>query len=213
MMTASSELTAIPREVIGKANRRLAQAHQIPAVLYGRGREPLSIAIDRHQFELFAAHHAAGSTLVSLEVEGEKKPVNAMVREVQRSAVKGTVLHIDFLEVSMDKPVHATVTLNLINDPEGVRAGGVLTINVHELNVEAKPAELPETVEWDVSAMQIGDTLHVGDISVPAGITLLDDPETIVASVQTPRLEVEEEVTEEAAEPEVIGAKPEAEEE
>lgn len=210
-MTSTNELTAIPREAIGKANRKLAEANQIPAVLYGPGREPRPIAIDRHQFELFAAHHAAGSTLVELAVEGEKKAINAMVREVQRSSVKGTILHIDFLEVSMNKPVHANVTLNLINDPEGVRAGGILTINIHELNVEAKPAELPETVEWDVSGLQIGDTLHIGDIVVPAGITLLDDPETIVASVQTPRVEVEEEAVEEAAEPEVIGAKAEAE--
>lgn len=210
-MSASSELTAIPREAVGKANRKLAEANQIPAVLYGRGREALSIAIDRHEFELFAAHHAAGSTVVELAVEGEKAPVNAMVREVQRSSVKGTILHIDFLAVSMNKPVHANVTLNLINDPEGVRAGGVLTVNIHELNVEAKPGDLPETIEWDVAGMQIGDTLHLSDLAVPAGVTLLDDPETIIASVQLPRLEVEEEVVEEAEEPEVIGAKEEDE--
>jgi large subunit ribosomal protein L25 len=211
-MTASTSLTATPREKIGKASRRLAGENRIPAVLYGPGREPVPVSVDRHDFELFIAHHAAGSTLVDLEIEGQKKPVAAMIREVQRSAVKGTVLHIDFLEVAMDKPVHAVVTLHLVNDPEGVKAGGVLTVNLHELNIEAKPADLPEMMEADVSALEVGDSLHVSDVPVPAGITVLDDPETIVASVQAPRLEVEEVVEEEVVEPELIG-KPEAEEE
>lgn len=205
-MSASSELTATPRTVIGKSSHRLASAGQIPAVLYGVGREALPIAVNRHDFELWAAHHAAGSGMVELRVEGEKKPVNAMVREIQHSSVKGTILHVDFLAVSMNKPVHANVPLHLMNDPEGVKAGGVLTVNIHELNVEALPAELPESMEWDVASLQVGDSLHVRDIVPPAGITLLDDPEAIVASVQAPRVEVEEAV-EEITEPEVIGSK------
>lgn len=209
-MTVSTELTATTRTVIGKASRRLAAAGEIPAVLYGVGRDAMPISVSRHDFELWAAHHAAGSGMVELKLEGEKKVINAMVREIQHSAVRGTILHIDFLAVSMNKPIHANVPLHLVNDPEGVKAGGVLTINVHELNVEALPSELPEVVEWDVTPLQMGQTLHLSDISVPAGIKLLDDPETIIASVQAPR--VEEEVVEEAAEPEVIG-KPAAEEE
>lgn len=211
-MSAGIALTVTPREKIGKANRRLAAENQIPAVLYGPGRDPIAVALDRHDFELFIAHHAAGSTLVDLSIEGQKKTVSAMVREVQRSAVKGTVLHVDFLEVAMNKPVHAVVTLHLVNDPEGVRAGGVLTVNIHEINIEAKPAELPEVIETDVSALQVGDTLHLADVVLPAGVTLLDDPEAIVASVQAPRIEVEEAPVEEMAEPELIG-KGESEEE
>lgn len=210
-MTAASELTATPRTVVGKSSHRLASVGQIPAVLYGVGREAMPIAVSRHDFELWAAHHAAGSGMVELKLEGEKKPVNAMVRDIQHSSVKGTILHVDFLAVSMNKPVHAVVPLHLVNDPEGVRAGGVLTINVHEINVEALPAELPELLEWDVSAMQVGDSLHVGDITAPAGITVLDDPEAIIASVQAPRVEVEG-AAEEITEPEVIGAKPADEE-
>lgn len=210
-MSTVNEITVTPRTVIGKTSHRLAAAGQIPAVLYGVGREAMPVAVNRHDFELWAAHHASGSGMVELKVEGEKKVVNAMVREIQHSAVKGTILHVDFLAVSMDKPIHANVLLHLVNDPEGVRAGGVLTVNIHELNVEALPAELPESIEWDVSAMQLGDTLHIRDIVAPKGITLLDDPEGIVASVQTPRAEVEE-VAEELAEPEVIGSKPSDEE-
>lgn len=210
-MTASSELTAYPRETIGKASRRLAHSGRIPAVLYGAGRDPIPLAIERHDFDLFTAHHAAGSTVVELRIEGESKPVNAMIREVQHSSVKGTPMHVDFLSVSMNKPVHAVVPLHLVGDSEGVKAGGILTVNLHELNVEAKPGDMPEAVESDVSALEVGDSLQLSDITPPAGVTLLDDPETVVASVLAPRLESEEEASLEAAEPEVVG-KPSEEE-
>jgi large subunit ribosomal protein L25 len=204
-MTAGTELTVSTRDKVGKANRRLAAESKIPAVLYGPGREPVALALDRHDFELFASRHAAGSTLVDLRIEGQKQAISAMIREVQHSSVKGTVLHVDFLEVNVDKPVTASVTLHLLNDPEGVRAGGVLTISLHELNIEAKPGDLPETLDVDVSGLAMGDTLYVRDIPVPPGVTLLDDADAVVASVQAPRAEIEEAVTEEGAEPEVIG--------
>ena len=158
------------------------------------------------------SHHAAGAALVELKLEGEKKPVNAMVREVQRSPVKGNILHIDFVAVSMTEVVHAVVPIHLLNDPAGVKAGGILTINMHELNIEALPGDLPESLEWDVSALEMGDTLVLSEIEAPEGIKFLDDPESIVASVQAPRVEVEEVEEEEAAEPEIIGAKAEEEE-
>ena len=210
-MTASTMLTAYTRDVVGKANRHLAGEGRIPAVLYGAGRETAAISVSRHDFELLMAHHASGSMIIEMELEGEKKPIHAMIRELQTSPVKGTILHIDFLAVAMNKPVHAVVTLHLVNDPAGVKAGGVLTTNMHELNVEAKPADLPEFIEADVSALEVGDSLHVGQVPVPAGVTLLDDPEAVVASVQAPRVEVEAEVAPEEVEPEVIGEKPEEE--
>lgn len=214
-MTASTELAAAPRTITGKTSKRLAAVGQIPAVLYGRGRDPLPLALDRHEFELFVAHHAAGSTIVELKVEGEKKPINAMIREVQRSSVKGTVLHVDLLEISMDHAVSATVALHLVNDPQGVREGGILNVILHELSIEAKPADLPEVIEHDVSGLGMGEALHISDITVPKGVTLVDDPETMIATVTAPKAEVEEGEGEEveAAEPEVIGAAEEPSEE
>jgi len=206
-MTASNMLEAYPRDVIGKANRKLAGQNRIPAVLYGRGREAMSISVDRHDFELLMAHHSAGATIVEMKVEGESKPVNAMIRDLQTSPVKGTILHVDFIAVSMDEVIHAPIGLRLVNDPVGVRAGGILTINFHEISVEAKPGDLPEVLEVDVSALEIGDTLHVKDIAAPAGVKILDDPEEVICSVQAPRIEVEEEAVVEAAEPELIGEK------
>jgi len=211
-MTVTNELAASPREIIGKTSKRLAKNDQIPGVLYGHGRDSMPIAVSKHELELFMAHHAAGAALVELRLEGEKKPVNAMVREVQRSPVKGNILHVDFVAISMSETVHAVVPLHLVNDSAGVKAGGVLTINLHELNIEALPGDLPEAIEADVSALEVGDAIHLSSIVPPKGVKLLDDPEAIVASVQAPRVEIEEVAEgEEAAEPEVIGEKAEEE--
>lgn len=209
-MSASTELNATPREMLGKANRRLGAA-SLPAVLYGPDREPAAIAVDRHEMEMFLNVHSAGSTLVELKLEGSKKPINAMIREIQHSPVKGTVLHVDFLEVQMNKIITATVSLNFVGDPAGVKAGGTLTVNAHEVNVEAKPGDLPEGIDVDVSHLEMGDSLVVGDVNPPAGVTLTDDAESVVASVQAPRAETEEEADTEAAEPEVIGSATESE--
>jgi large subunit ribosomal protein L25 len=213
-MAASTTLVAYPRTVIGKANRRLAQDNRIPAVLYGPERETVALAIDRHEFEQLMSHHSAGSTILELEVEGEKKPVNAMIREMQTNPIKGQIIHVDFLAVQMDKPVHAVVTLRFVNDPAGVKAGGILTTSFHEINVEAKPGDLPEAIEVDVASLEVGDSLHVSDVVPPSGVAILDDPEEVLVSVQAPRLEVEEEAVvgeEEALEPELVSGTPEEE--
>ncbi len=210
-MAESTVLTVFPRTVVGKANQRLGAEGQIPAVLYGMGREALPIGLDRHDFELFMSHHAAGSTLVEIQIEGEKAPVNAIIRELQTSPIKGTILHVDFMAVSLDIPISAVVSIRLINDPAGVKAGGVLTTDKHDVNVEAKPKDIPEYLEVDVSALEVGDSLHVSDIVAPKGVTLLDDADAVIASVIPPAVEVEEEEVAAQAEPELIGAKPEEE--
>ena len=211
-MTASTILPVFPREVIGKANRRLAHENRIPAVLYGPGRDTISLSVDRHEFELLMSHHAASSIIVELQVVGETEPINAMIRELQTSPIKGNITHVDFMVIQMNVAVHASITLRYVNDPAGVKAGGILTTNFHEINVEAKPGDLPEAIDVDVSALEIGDVLHVRDIEAPKGVTILDDPEEVLVSVQPPRVEVEEEeAVVEEAEPELIGGKPEEE--
>ena len=210
-MTASTLLPVFPRTIIGKANRRLSHENRIPAVLYGPGRDTVSLSIDRHDFEQLMMHHASSSIIVELQVEGEKKPVNAMIREMQTSPIKGEIIHVDFMVIQMDVAVHASITLHYVNDPEGVKAGGVLTTNFHEINVEAKPGDLPESIDVDVAALEIGDTLHVRDIVAPKDVTILDDPDEVLVSVQAPRVEEEVEEVAAAVEPELIGGKPEEE--
>lgn len=207
-MSAASELTVSTRTITGKTSHRLAYEGMIPAVLYGPDREAVSLAVNKHEFEMFTLAHGGGAGLVDLAIEGEKKPVAAIVREVQHDPVKGTIRHVDFLAVSAGKAIHAVIGLHLVNDPAGVKEGGVLAINVHEINVEAKPGDLPEAIEVDVSAMEIGDNIHISDVKAPKGVKILDDADEIVASVQAPRGE-EIEAETEVVEPEVIGAKSE----
>ncbi len=207
-MTESTAITAHVRETVGKANRRLAEAGQIPAVLYGPGRETVALALDRHDFELMMAHHGAGSTLVSISVDGEKKPVNAVIREIQHGPVKGTILHVDFLAIRMDQKLAATVPFHFVGESPGVKAGGVLMHTMREVAVEALPADLPEALDVDISALEIGQSFTVADLTAPEAVEITDDPEGVVCSVTVPTAEPTEEelaAAGEEAEPEVIG--------
>ena len=208
-MTEAIEINAFHRDVVGKANRRLASEDKIPAVLYGHDRATKVLAVGRHDFELLMSHHTAGSTIVSLVIEGEKRPINAVIKEVQHSPVKGSILHVDFQVIRMDELIHVTMAIRYVGDSAGVKAGGVLTENVHAVNVEAKPKDLIESIDVDVSALEIGESLRLGEVPMPHGVKLLDDPEEILCSVLAPAVEVEVEVeaAEEGAEPEVIGEK------
>lgn len=211
MSADATALIAHTRDTIGHANRRLQGAQQIPAVVYGKGHENMAIALDRHEFENFMTHH--GSTgLVQLKIDGEKKAVNAVIRAIQLSAVKSSVIHVDFMAVNMNETITATVPVHLVGEPEGVRVdGGMLNVSIHEVNIEALPGDLPDVIEHDVAALKVGDSLSIAELAVPKGVKITDDGETIVASVQGARAEeVEAEVTE-VSEPEVIGEKSEEE--
>lgn len=208
---SNASLTVRPRTTIGKANRRLAAEKAIPAVVYGAGRDSLPVSVDRHDFEMLMSHHKAGSTVIELTIEGEKRPIHAMVRAAQVDPLKGAVRHVDFLAVAMNKLVHAVVTLQFVNDAAGVKAGGVLNVERYDVNVEAKPGNLPETIDIDVSNLEIGDTLHISDVAAvaPAAVRILGDADEVIASVTPPTLAVEPSLTE--TEPEVIGEKAGAE--
>ncbi len=207
-MTESTSIVAKTREVTGKANRRLAAEGLIPAVLYGPARETVSLSLPRHDFELFLQHQSGSSGVVELVIDGESKPVNAMIRQIQTSPVKGTILHVDFMAIRMDRVVHTTVALHFVGDAAGVKEGGTMLHEAREANVEALPGDLPDFIEVDVSELQMGSTMTVADLVVPDAIRILDDPETVLCSVVTPiseEAEVAEGAEEEAAEPELIG--------
>jgi large subunit ribosomal protein L25 len=118
-----------------------------------------------------------------------------VLKDYQLDKVRGSITHVDLQEVRLDQPIHATVTVQLHGgeDAPGVREGGVLSQPLRELNVQALPLEVPEHLDLDVSHMATGDTLRVSDVKVPDGVTLLDDPETVVATVTAPTREVEPE--------------------
>lgn len=202
-MSEFVEIGAVRREQVGKANRKLAKEAQIPAVLYGHAMsEPEILSLDRHDFEHFMTTGGTSSTLVQLTIDGSK-PVNAMIREVQVHPVKGRIQHVDFMAIKMNEAIATAIPLHFVGESAGVKAGGVLTQNIREIHVEALPAKLPEFIEVDITALEVGDNLHVADIPAPEGVTITSDPETIMCSVTPPTKAVEvEEVAE--VEPEMV---------
>jgi large subunit ribosomal protein L25 len=205
-MTETIEISAESRTKVGKSAKALAREGKLPAVLYGAGVGSKPIQVDRHDFEQIASREGVTATLFKVSVDGHK-PVNAMIKEIVRDSVKGTLLHVDFWAIKMNQPVSTVVPLNFIGPSAGEKAGGVMLHELREVHVEALPAELPEHIDVDTKGLEVGDSLHVSDLKPPAGVAILDDPETIVCSVTTPQkgIEAEEEAAAEAVEPEVIG--------
>jgi large subunit ribosomal protein L25 len=199
MATAQTTALAVERrEAAGsRAARRLRRAGNVPGVLYGGGDEPVSFQVDARELRHALAH--AGAVL-ELSIDGAGgTPV--VVKELARHPVTGETIHVDLLRVRLDQSIGATVVLDLVgaDDAPGVREGGVLEQVTRELAIEALPGDIPDTIQYDVSAVQIGDTITLASITPPRGVTLTDDPETVVATVTPPRLqaEVEEEIEEE----------------
>jgi large subunit ribosomal protein L25 len=214
-MSETITLEATTRGVVGKAARRLRPMGKLPAVVYGAAKAAETIEIDLHEFEMLLSHdQGLTSKVISLKVDGGS-PVNVIVKQVQRDVVRGYVTHVDFWAVNMMQSVTTSVQLHFIGESPGVKAGGVMTHNMNEISVEALPAKLPSFIEADISALEIGDALHVSQLAVPADVTLQASADDIVCSVLAPKAaEVEEVVeVEETAEPEIIGTKPEEGEE
>jgi large subunit ribosomal protein L25 len=195
----ATKLQITPREASNsRASRRLRREGRVPGVLYGGGADPVSFSVDER--ELRHALAAAGA-VVELELGG--KSTSAILKDAQRHPVRGETLHVDFLRVRLDVVIQAPVTLEFVggDDAPGVKEGGVLEHVTREATVEALPNEIPESIAVDVSQMQVGDTLTLGEVTAVAGFTIVDDPETVVATLTPPRLqaEAEEELEQETA--------------
>lgn len=187
-----STLTVHRREPDGsRAVRRLRRAGRVPGVLYGAGEESLSFDVDARELRIALA---ASGAVLDLSVDGGKaSPV--VLKEAQRDPVRGETTHVDLLRVRLDTAIHAVVSLELVGteDAPGVKQGGVLEHVTRELNVEALPTAIPESIVYDVSAMEIGETVTLESVQPPQGVTLLDDLETVVATLSPPRLQTEAE--------------------
>jgi large subunit ribosomal protein L25 len=190
------------RAVLGSAeSRRLRRQGLIPGVLYGR-EQPIAIAVAER--DLRAAITGAGGTHAVLDVVVDTgKTHSSVLKEYQQDARRGYITHVDLQEVRLDQPIHASVSVSLVGEPVGVREGGILTQVTNTVNVEALPLEIPEHLELDVSNLGVGESARLADVTVPEGVTLLDDPEeTVLASIALPRAEEPEEPVEGAEAPE-----------
>jgi large subunit ribosomal protein L25 len=193
---AVNALVAEMREATGKGvARRLRAAGRIPAVVYGRGVESKAISVDPNALQRLLQSGGAGmNTLIELSVDGETRTV--LVKELQRDPVRGRPLHSDFYLVELDKTVEVSVPIHLLGRPEGVELGGILDHPLREIELECLPRAIPESVDVDVSELQVGQSIHVRDLELPEGASVRTDGNLAVASVITPAV-VEEPVAEE----------------
>jgi large subunit ribosomal protein L25 len=194
------KIQARPRERVGsRDSRRLRNEGLVPAVLYGRSDAKPIVLTERDLRRALTGGQGLHTILDVVVDGGDGKPHPSILKEYQQDPTKGKLLHVDLQEVRLDQLIQATVTLTLIGgeDAPGVREGGVISLVTREVNVEALPMEVPEHIDVDVSAMEMGDTLRLSAVRAPEGATLLDDPEeTVIATLTMPTREVEPEVEE-----------------
>jgi large subunit ribosomal protein L25 len=219
---ATVSLSANARDGKGKgAARSLRSQGQVPAVIYGHGRDPQALALNARDLDKMLSHIQAESTVIEVTVGGQT--AKTLIREIQRHPIKRQILHVDFQALVAGEKVTVSIPIVLQGIPEGVRLeGGVLDQTLREIEIEVDPSNIPDHVEYDVTNMVIGDSVHISDLKVPEGVEVLDDPETSVAVLAAPRAVIEETpVVAEAvegeagavAEPEVIGRGKEDEDE
>jgi large subunit ribosomal protein L25 len=187
------------REARGSAaSRRLRREGLIPGVLYGRGKPPHPFCVPERELRKALTGPAGLHAILDVVLDGQKTTHASILKDYQADIITGRLAHIDLQEVRLDQPIQAQVVIELVGEAQGSVEGGVLSQVSREINVEALPLEVPERIEVDVTAMQMGDTLRLADVPEPEGAKFLDDPdETVIATVTVPTQIVEPEVEEE----------------
>lgn len=182
------QLSAETRTTKGKgAAREMRRGGKVPAVIYGRGREPSALAVDGVALGRLLERIVPENTIVELTVDGT--PVQTLIREVQRHPVRPGVVHVDFYEIRAGDRIRLEVPIHCIGIPDGVRnQGGTLDQVIRTVEIEVLPADIPERIELDVTALTIGKSLHISDLSIP-NAEILMDPSLTVATVVAPRVE------------------------
>ena len=192
-----TKLVVAQRERLGSAeSRRLRKEGLVPGVLYGNG-EPIAICIAERELRRALTGASGLHSILDVEIDGTGKAHASILKDYQLDKVRGGVTHVDLHEVRLDRAITASVSVHLNGgeNAPGVKEGGVLSQPLREIQVEALPLEVPEHIDLDVSHMEVGATLRIADISVGENVTLLDDPETVVATVTAPTREIEPEET------------------
>lgn len=190
---SETALVVEAREAVGKgANRKLRAAGKAPAVLYGRGRDSLPLVIDPRALDKILRASGA-NTLLDLTVEGhaELKESVALVRDMQRHPLRGDIVHVDFYEVDLARAVTVDVPVHLVGKARGLDFGGILEHTLREISLECLPRSIPESIEVDISAMEVGDVVHVRELTLPEGVSLVTDGDLGVVHIALPQVEAE----------------------
>jgi large subunit ribosomal protein L25 len=208
-----AKITVKSRDEKGSASsRRLRRDGRVPGVIYSDGGAARTVSLPRHEFEQMLRHHASEHVMIKIQIDdGAEEAV--LLKEIQHNPISGGVVHVDMQKVALDKKLRVEVPVALIGEADGVKnQGGVLDHLLHEIQIECFPADIPEVIEVDVTALKLGDILTIKDIRIDASkYTILMDADAGVAAVTQPKVVEEEPVAGEAgaaaAEPEVIREK------
>jgi large subunit ribosomal protein L25 len=195
------KLVVQERESCGsKESRRLRRDGFVPGVLYGSGNPRAFYVNERELRRVLTGDHGLHAIL-DVVLDGQEKAHHAVLKDYQLDARRSTLMHVDLHEVRLDRPIQTQVAIEAVGTAEGVTQGGILQLLVHQVNVEALPMEIPDRLEVDVTALNIGDSLQMAALQVPERVTVLDDPETVIVTVLAPRaLELPEDLVEEGEE-------------
>ncbi len=214
-MAKQLKLSVQTRAEAGRtAVKKIKSAGFVPAVIYGSKQEPLNLQVSAREISKLLSHSTGEHLLVELEIADGAKVTNrlALIQEVQHHAVRRDILHVDFHAVDANKKLHAEVAIEAVGESTGVKnRGGILELNLHSIEVECLPKDLPEIISIDVSALDIGDAVKVRDLQLPAGVTSRANPDLTLVHVAAPKVEVEPVPGAVVAQPEVLKEKkPEA---
>ncbi len=169
-----------------RESRRLRKEGMIPGVLYGRGHTPHPICVAERELRRVLTGGHGLHAILDVVLAGQKSTHSSILKDYQVDPIRGKIDHFDLQEVRLDQPIQTAVVVELVGESAGTKAGGVLSQVTREVHVEALPLEVPERLELDVSAMEIGDTLRLSDLPAREGVAYLDDPETVLATVTVP---------------------------
>ena len=210
-MAKQLKLTAQTRLTSGRtAVKKIKKQGLVPAVVYGGHDKPLNLTLNAREITRLLAHATSEHFLVDLEINDGGTTTNrlALIQEVQHDAIRRDVLHVDFHAVRADEKLHSQIPVETTGEPAGVKNfGGILEINMHSIEVECLPKDLPESIQLDVSALGVGDSIHIKHLQLPEGVTARADGELTVVRVAAPKVEIEPVATAEAAQPEVLKEK------
>ena len=201
-------LSVSKRESSGKGAARQARMKgEIPAVLYGEGKDPVSIQINRRTFEHLVHGRGGEHAVVKVEIENQPELSGpAMIKAVQHHPVKETIVHADFLRIRLDQKIQTMVPINITGRAQGIIDGGVPDQHLHELEIECLATEVPLQIDVDITALQIGESLHVSAIDAPAGVSILTELDRTVIAIHAPRVAKTDDEEAEAAEAAEAGA-------
>lgn len=197
-MAKKTSLKAAPRARTGSGLlKQMRREGWIPSVIYGRGVESHNLKVDARTFQDLLAHSTSENILINLDIEGEGTRL-AFLKSVQHHPISGQALHVDFLAIDNNTEITAHIPVHFHGEAVGVKAGGIVEQFLHSLDITCLPNDLPEVIDVDITPMNVGDVLHIGDIQYPSGVKPTGASDIVVAHITKPAAAVSEEAAESA---------------